>query len=76
LSVDRHGDEAYPAHHTLLGNGVLILEGIDLAGVAPGRYTLVALPLRIVGADGSPVRAALIPHDAHDELARGEGEGA
>jgi arylformamidase len=63
LSVDRHGDETYPAHHTLLGNGVLILEGIDLAGVAPGRYTLVALPLRIAGADGSPVRAALIPHD-------------
>jgi arylformamidase len=77
LSVDRHGDEAYPAHHTLLGNGVLILEGIDLAGVAPGRYTLVALPLRIAGADGSPVRAALIPHDAHDdEPARGEGERA
>jgi arylformamidase len=63
LSVDRYGDEAYPAHHILLGNGVLILEGLDLVGVGPGRYTLVALPLRIAGADGSPVRAALIAHD-------------
>ena len=51
---------------------MLILEGIDLAGVAPGRYTLVALPLRIAGADGSPVRAALIPQDAdHTAWERG-----
>src|SRR5215510_6310349 len=30
LSVDRFGDESYPAHRTFLGNGVLILEGLDL----------------------------------------------
>jgi arylformamidase len=61
LSVDRHGDETYPAHRTLLGAGVLILEGLDLGGVAPGRYTLTALPLRIARGDGSPVRAVLTP---------------
>jgi hypothetical protein len=55
LSVDRSGDEAYPAHRALLGSGVLILEGIDLARVAPGRYVLVALPLKIAAGDGSPV---------------------
>ncbi len=59
LSVDRFGDETYPAHHALLGSGVLILEGLDLSGVEAGRYTLYALPLRIEDGDGSPVRAIL-----------------
>jgi arylformamidase len=63
LSIDRYGDETYPAHHTLLGAGIVVLEGIDLSGVEAGRYTLVALPLKISGGDGSPVRAVLIPAD-------------
>ncbi|HWQ52464.1 MAG TPA: cyclase family protein [Bryobacteraceae bacterium] len=61
LDVDRHGDEDYPAHRILLGGDVLILEGIDLSGVEPGPYTLIALPLKIAGGDGSPVRAVLVP---------------
>ena len=60
LSVDRYGDLALPAHHCLLENDVLILEGIDLQGAAPGRYLLLCLPLRIKGSDASPVRAVLI----------------
>ena len=60
LSVDRYEDDALPAHHCLLENDVLILEGIDLRGVAPGRYLLLCLPLRIKGSDASPVRAVLI----------------
>jgi arylformamidase len=60
LSVDRFGDEDYPAHRTLLGHGVLIIEGLDLEATPPGRYTLVALPLKIAAGDGSPVRAILI----------------
>lgn len=64
LDVDRHGDPDYPAHRALLSAGVLILEGLDLAGAAPGRYTLVALPLKIAGGDGSPVRAVLLAPDA------------
>jgi arylformamidase len=63
LSIDRYGDEDYPAHRALLEASVLILEGVDLADVAPGRYTLVALPLKIAGADGSPVRAVLLAGD-------------
>lgn len=63
LSVDRFGDEAFPAHRTLLGGGVLVLEGLDLAAARPGRYTLAALPLKIAGGDGSPVRAVLIEGD-------------
>lgn len=64
LDVDRHGDPDYPAHRTLLSAGVLILEGLDLAGAAPGRYTLIALPLKIAGGDGSPVRAVLLAPEA------------
>ena len=59
-SVDRHGDGAFPIHRTLLGAGVLILEGLELAAVAPGHYQLIALPLKIARADGSPVRAVLL----------------
>ena len=36
-----------------------ILEGLRLEGVAPGVYELIALPLRLVGFDASPVRAIL-----------------
>jgi arylformamidase len=61
LNVDRFGDDSFPAHQALLGNDVLILEGLDLSGVSPGRYRLMALPLRIERGDGSPVRAVLFP---------------
>jgi arylformamidase len=63
IGIDRYGDKAYPVHRTLLPNNVLILEGLDLSKVQPGYYTFMALPLRIVGADGSPVRAVLIPKE-------------
>ena len=72
LSVDRYGDGTYPAHRTLLRSGVLILEGIDLAHVAPGRYVLFALPLKIAAGDGSPVRAVLLPQTG-PAPARGHG---
>jgi arylformamidase len=53
-------EEQYPVHRILLGAGVVIVEGLDLAAVAPGSYQLVCLPLRIVGGDGAPARAVLI----------------
>jgi arylformamidase len=62
LSVDRFGDEDYPAHRGLLGAEILILEGLDLTGVAPGSYSLSCLPLKLQTADGSPVRAVLTRH--------------
>ena len=39
-----------------------ILEGIVLDHVEDGVYTLMALPLRLAGADASPVRAVLLEH--------------
>ena len=48
-----------PAHRILLGAGMGILENLLLDGVAEGDYELIALPLKLVEADGSPVRAVL-----------------
>jgi arylformamidase len=59
-SMDAFDSKELPAHNRLNRHGIAILEGIDLSKVRPGRYELVALPLRLVGADASPVRAVLI----------------
>ncbi len=59
-SMDAFESKDLPSHRRLLARGIAILEGIDLSSVAPGRYELVALPLRLVGADASPVRAVLV----------------
>lgn len=58
-SVDHRDSRELPAHRALFDGGVAILENLDLGDVAPGRYELWAFPLRIPGADASPVRAVL-----------------
>lgn len=58
-SVDPLDSKDLPAHHALHSNGVHILEGLVLDRVEPGDYELIALPLSLDGADGSPVRAVL-----------------
>ncbi len=60
LSVDRYKDPFSPVHHLLLENDILILEGIDLEAVLPGRYLLICLPLRIKDVEASPARVALL----------------
>lgn len=60
LSIERFGATEPRTHRTLLGAGVVILEGLNLSAVKPGRYQLICLPLRIRGGDGSPCRAVLI----------------
>jgi len=59
-AIDKYGDKDLPVHYKLLGNDILILEGINLKEVPPGRYTLFCPPLKIKGAEGSPARAILI----------------
>jgi arylformamidase len=59
LSIEKFGSKDYPAHHALLGAGVVIIEGLDLSEVDAGEYDLTCLPLRIAGADGSPARVVL-----------------
>src|SRR5215475_6951501 len=48
-------------HRTLLGAGVVIIEGLNLTGISEGRYELVCLPLKILGGDGALARALLKP---------------
>ena len=47
-------------HNLLLGNGVVLLEGVRLTDVKEGVYLLNCTPLNLKGADGAPCRAILI----------------
>ncbi|MCA8974205.1 MAG: arylformamidase [Planctomycetes bacterium] len=58
-SMDHADDQRLDGHHVLHAGGVAILENIDLSRVPAGDYELIALPLRIVDGDSSPVRAIL-----------------
>ncbi|MBX3359607.1 MAG: cyclase family protein [Phycisphaeraceae bacterium] len=58
-SVDLFDSKNLPAHKAILAHDMAILEGIDLRGVPLGSYELIALPLKLVGFDASPVRAVL-----------------
>jgi arylformamidase len=58
-SVDPLDSKELPAHHALHDNGIHILESVNLIHVEPGIYELIALPLPLTEADGSPVRAVL-----------------
>ena len=62
-SVGAPEDEVSP-HRELLGAGIPILEGLDLSAAGPGVYRLVALPLRLDGAEAAPVRAVLLENGA------------
>ena len=46
-------------HKAFLRKGIVIVEGLDLSEVEPGNYFLIALPMKIGGAEGAPVRAFL-----------------
>lgn len=58
-SVDLQDSKDLPAHHAIARHDISILEGLVLRDVPPGRYELIALPLKLQGFDASPVRAAL-----------------
>ena len=60
LSVQRFYDPEPLTHFILLGAGVVIVEGLDLRAVLPGRYQLICLPIKLVGSDGAPARVVLI----------------
>ena len=60
-SIDSSDSKSLPAHKAVSEHDLAILEGIILDQVDPGVYNLIALPLPLVDADASPVRAILIP---------------
>ena len=59
-SVDPFESKALESHQALARTGMRNLEGLVLDAVPEGLYTLAALPLKIEGADASPLRAVLI----------------
>ena len=61
LSVGGYRDDGTAIHRALLRAGIWIIEGLDLAGVHPGAYELVCLPLRLYRGDGAPARAIIRP---------------
>ncbi len=58
-SMDAFESHDLPSHRRLLQHGIYWLETLCLHGVPDGLYELIALPLKIAGACGSPVRAVL-----------------
>lgn len=53
-------NHSIPTHKALLGNNIIVVEGLNLNGVKAGWYELVCLPLKLSDLDGSPARAILI----------------
>lgn len=60
ISIEKFGVDNFRSHLEVLGENVIVLEGINLENVSAGIYTLMCLPLKLSGADASPVRAILI----------------
>jgi len=58
-SVDEIDSKSLPNHHALAGAEIAIVESLNLSGVGPGIYNFAALPLKIAGGDGAPMRAIL-----------------
>jgi arylformamidase len=58
-SMDEMNSKTLPGHKALRRHNIAILEGLLLTDVPDGAYELIALPLKIHGGDGSPVRAIL-----------------
>jgi arylformamidase len=59
LSVGGFYNDGEATHRALLEAGILVVEGLDLTKVAPGRYEFLWLPLPLTGSDGSPARALI-----------------
>ena len=57
-SIEEYGGDG-SVHRRLLGSGMAILELLDLSCVPEGEYFMAAMPLRLKGADGPPVRVVL-----------------
>ncbi len=60
LGIERN-QPGHPTHKILFNNKVIIMEGLLLKDVKEGLYTMFAAPLKIPGAEASPVRVLLSP---------------
>ena len=58
-SMDEIDSKSLQNHHALSSAGIAIVESLDLSAVTLGIYNFAALPVKIAGADGAPMRAVL-----------------
>ncbi|MBC7729392.1 MAG: arylformamidase [Microbacteriaceae bacterium] len=58
-SIDPADSKALPSHQVIRRRGLRVLENLVLDDVPEGDYELIALPLKLMTADASPVRAVL-----------------
>jgi arylformamidase len=58
-SLDPQSSKTMDAHKAILAADMRVLEGLVLDDIPPGRYELIALPLKLADLDASPVRAVL-----------------
>jgi len=58
-SMDEIDSKSLQNHHALARAGIAIVESLDLSDVVGGIYNCAALPLKIAGGDGAPLRAVL-----------------
>jgi arylformamidase len=58
-SIDPAGSKQLPSHQVIRQRGLRVLENLLLGDVPEGDYELIALPLKLMTADASPVRAVL-----------------
>ncbi|MDX1953349.1 MAG: cyclase family protein [Verrucomicrobiota bacterium] len=59
LSVGGYYKDGVETHQILLGAKVWIIEGINLAKIAPGKYDMICLPIKVANSDGAPARVLL-----------------
>ena len=59
ISAERFGAPAPRSHRVLLGEGIPIVEGLQLEGIRAGYYDLIVLPMKVAGHEGAPARAVL-----------------
>lgn len=60
ITIEGYKDSTFAVHRKILGNNILILEGIDLSEIPSGRYMLFCPALKIKDGEASPVRAFLM----------------
>jgi arylformamidase len=63
-SVDDRESKSLPVHKMLFSGNACILENLDLRRIQPGRYQLLAAPIKVMSLDAAPVRAVLVDGEA------------
>ena len=58
-SIDPADSKTLPSHQVIRRHDLRVLENLVLDDVPEGDYELIALPLKLMTADASPVRAVL-----------------